>query len=368
MTVHDCHLVGFRNVEDERISFRDGVNVLVGNNGQGKTNLLEAIYLCSIGKSFRGADDSEMVGFERREALVSVDYSDEVRRQNISMQLMRGRRRRVTQNGVKVERMTQMVGCLGCVMFCPEHLSVVKSGPAERRRYLDIAISQLRPAYLASLQRYNKLLLQRNRLIKAAENDRRTFDETIDLWSVQLAAEAARISRMRLSYVRRARVLVAELFADMTDGGEVPNLIYAGSSRDEEDMYDDVAATEERYMRLLTENHTREIGAGSTLWGIHKDDITITLNGHPARVYASQGQQRSIALAMKLSEGEISRDQRGETPVMLLDDVLSELDARRREYLLGNISGRQVIMTCCEQLPMGEAHVVRVEDGKYFEN
>lgn len=366
MIVHDCHLVDFRNVADERISFCDGVNVLLGDNGQGKTNLLEAIYLSSIGKSFRGADDSEMVNFERDEALVSIDYSDSVRRQNISMKLMRGRRRRVTQNGLKVERMSQMVGNLSCVLFCPEHLSLVKSGPAERRRYLDIAISQMRPTYLTSLQRYNKLLLQRNRLIKAAGDDRRTFNETIDLWSAQMAAEAARISHMRLRYVRRARALVADLFADMTDGGEVPQLIYTGSSHDEEDMYDDVVATEKRYLRLLTENHDREIAARGTLWGTHKDDITILLNGHPARSFASQGQQRSIALAMKLSEGEISCADRGAAPVMLLDDVLSELDARRRDYLLSSISERQVIITCCENIPMGDTNVIRVENGRYF--
>lgn len=368
MIVHSCSIVGMRNIEDEQqVEFDEGVNVLMGDNGQGKTNLLESIYLCSIGKSFRGADDNEMICFERREGRVTVDYSDSLRRQSISMRLSRGRRRMVLHNGVRVERMSDMVGKLACVLFCPEHLSVVKDGPAARRNYLDIAISQLRPAYLSALQRYNKVLKQRNRLIKEAEHDRRTFDDTIDFWSMQLATEAAYISRARLNYIRQAREQVASFFSSMTDGTEVPELIYSGSSHDEEAMYDDLKAIEARYLQLLTSNHPREIGAGSTLWGPHKDDITILLNGHPARVYASQGQQRSIALAMKLSEGEISRAARGEAPVMLLDDVLSELDAGRREYLLKNIFGWQVIMTCCGDVPLDRgAKVLHVTGGRYF--
>lgn len=365
MIVHECRLSCFRNVSAATVGFSEGVNILVGNNGQGKTNLLEAIYLCSIGKSFRGADEAEMIGFGNTEAHVAVDYSDAVRRQSIEISMSRDRRRQVEHNRVRVGRMSDMVGCLSAVLFCPEHLSVVKDGPAERRSYLDVAISQLRPMYMASLQKYSKILKQRNKLIRDAESDRHTFDQTIDFWSAQLAAEAARISRMRLSYIRRARCLVAEFFRSMTGGSEVPQLIYAGSSHDEEDMYDDIAATEARYLSLLSENHAREICAGSTLWGIHKDDITILLNGHAARVFASQGQQRSIALAMKLSEGEISRAERGEYPVFLLDDVLSELDQRRRSYLINEISARQVIMSCCEGIPLTGARMIHVRDGEY---
>ena len=367
MIVHECRLSSFRNVGTAAVGFSDGVNILIGDNGQGKTNLLEALYLCSIGKSFRGADEGEMIKFGESEARVAVEYSDAVRRQSIEIRMSRELRRQVEHNRVKVGRMSDMVGCLSAVLFCPEHLSVVKNGPAERRSYLDVAISQLRPMYMASLQKYSKILKQRNKLIRDAEADRRTFDATIDFWSAQLAAEAARISRMRLSYIRRARELVASFFRDMTGGLEVPELRYAGSSHDEEDMYDDIAATEARYLSLLNDNHAREIGAGSTLWGVHKDDITILLNGHPARVFASQGQQRSIALAMKLSEGEISRAERGEYPVFLLDDVLSELDSRRRSYLNNEISGRQVIMTCCEGIPLTGARIIRVKGGEYEE-
>ncbi|MBQ9079619.1 MAG: DNA replication/repair protein RecF [Clostridia bacterium] len=366
MICHGCSVNNYRNVESAQIEFADEVNVLVGDNGQGKTNIVEAIYLCSVGRSFRGADEAEMIKFGESGAQISVDFSDSVRKQNITMHLFRDKRRQVEQNRVKITRMSDMIGSLSSVLFCPEHLSVVKEGPAMRRNYLDIAISQLRPVYISALQRYTKVLKQRNKLIRDAEDDRRTFNETIDFWSDQLAAEAATIARLRVEYLRRARVLVASFFSDMTGGREVPELIYAGSSHDEEDMYLDAAATKAKYLKLLSENHDREIGAGTTLWGIHKDDITINLNDHPARVFASQGQQRSIALAMKLSEGEICREERGEYPIFLLDDVLSELDAGRRNYLINEIKGRQVIMTTCETLPVGDAKVIKVDGGRYY--
>lgn len=356
---------GFRNIAGASVDFSDGVNILVGDNGHGKTNIVEAIYLASVGRSFRGADETEMIGFDAEAAAVSVDFADSLRGQNISLHLFRDKRRQVELNRVKITRMSDIVGTLSSVLFCPEHLSVVRDGPAMRRNYLDVAISQLRPVYMAALQRYGRILKQRNRLIRDAAEDRRAFNETVDFWSEQLAAEAAVIAGMRVSYIRRADGLVAGFFADMTGGRELPRLSYAGSSRDEQDFYLDAAAVRARYMSLLSSNHEREIGAGTTLWGIHKDDISIELNGHPARVFASQGQQRSLALAMKLSEGEICRTQKGEYPVLLLDDVLSELDARRREYLINEIKERQVIMTCCESVPVGGARIIQVRNGTY---
>lgn len=365
MICKKCSIRGFRNINEAEIAFSDGVNILVGDNGEGKTNVVEAIYLSSIGRSFRGADEEEMINFGSDCAEISVDFRDSIRDQNMTVRLFKDKRRQIEQNKVKITRMSDMVGSLSSVLFCPEHLSIVKEGPAMRRNYLDVAISQLRPLYISALQKYGKILKQRNKLIRLAEDDRKTFDETVDFWSEQLASEAATIAGMRVSYLKKARTLIAGFFADMTDGKEVPDLVYAGSSHDEEDFYTDHKATKEKYMKLLTENHDREIGAGTTLWGIHKDDIVINLNSHPARVFASQGQQRSIALAMKLTEGEISREQKGEEPVFLLDDVLSELDGRRREYLINEIEGRQVIMTSCESFTAGGARVIEVRKGTY---
>jgi DNA replication and repair protein RecF len=358
-------LENFRNAKHADLCFSDGVNILVGDNGEGKTNLVEAIGFASVGKSFRGADDGEMINFDENEALISVDFKDSIRHQNIMLRMYREKPRQVELNKVKIRRMSDMVGNLSTVIFCPEHLSIIKDGPSMRRNYLDVAISQLRPVYIASLSRYNQILRQRNKLIRDAVTDRRTFDETIDFWSEQLASEAAVISSFRAGYLKRASVHVAEFFKDMTRGNEVPELKYCGSSRDDEAFYSDRNAVKKKYIELLKSSHEREICAGTTLWGVHKDDIEVTLNGRPARIYASQGQQRSLALSLKLTEGEICREERGEYPVFLLDDVLSELDAGRRTYLISEIKNRQVIMTTCEPFECRGAEVIRVKKGEY---
>lgn len=358
-------LDNFRNIRHAELSFSDGVNILVGDNGEGKTNLVEAISFASVGKSFRGADDAEMINFDASEAMVSVGFRDSVRHQEISIRMSKEKQRQVELNKVKIRRMSDMVGSLSTVIFCPEHLSIIKEGPAMRRNYLDVAISQLRPVYIASLSRYNQILKQRNKLIRGAAEDRHTFDETIDFWSEQLAAEAAVIASFRTGYLSRAAVHVADFFRDMTAGLEQPGIKYAGSSHDPEEFYSDRAAVKKRYAELLNSSHEREIAAGTTLWGVHKDDMEVTLGGRPARIYASQGQQRSLALALKLTEGEICREERGEYPVFLLDDVLSELDAGRRAYLVGEIKNRQVIMTSCESPDCRGAEVIRVKKGSY---
>jgi DNA replication and repair protein RecF len=286
--------------------------------------------------------------------------------------LMAGRKRRMEQNGLPVAKMSELIGGLRVVLFCPEHLSIIKSGPELRRNFLDVAISQLKPVYMSSLQRYNKILKERNRLIKeAADNEaaRRVMEDTIDVWSEQLAHEGAIIARYRVEYIQKIRQAAALVFSDMTEGRESPDFHYLGTAHLScEEDYLDTKKTESAFLNLLTASHAREIGAGYTLWGVHRDDIDITLNGVCARLFASQGQQRSLALAMKLSEGEICREECSEHPVYLFDDVLSELDARRRDYLTGRIQGKQVILTTCEpseRQRMGEANVIKVENGTF---
>ena len=317
-----------------------------------------------------------MIGFGGDGASLNIDFRDSIRRQNISMRLYRGKRRQVELNRVTIRRLSDMVGELSTVLFCPGHLSIIQDGPAMRRNYLDVAISQLRPAYIASLQRYAQILKNRNKLIRDAEEDRRTFDATIDFWSAQLAEEAATITVMRAEYIRRVKGHVAEFFSDMMGGREIPDIVYdssaARSNHDTSVPVDDgfcfdKDAVRRKYLALLNNNHNREIGAGSSLWGIHKDDMIVYLNSHEARVYASQGQQRSLALSLKLTEGEICREEKSEYPIFLFDDVLSELDAGRRAYLTNQLGGRQVIMTCCEKLDLSGAKMIAVEGGKYRE-
>ena len=347
--------------------FHPGVHVLHGENAQGKTNLLEAIYFAAIGKSFRSLHAREAISFGCEAAAISLDFEAAGRMQNITMRLFQNKNRSVEKNHVRVGKMSELMGAFRAVLFCPEELALVKGGPAERRQFLDIAISAREPAYLAALQRYGHILKQRNALIRAAEKERSVFDATVDLWSEQLAREGAYIARSRKRYVEKAAPYLRACFAEMTNAGEVPELNYQGCDRAEVPDYEDLAAIEAHLFERLCKNHDREIGAGATLYGIHKDDLEVMLNGREARIYASQGQQRSLALALKLAEGELCREDCGEYPVFLFDDVLSELDAARREYLLHKIAGKQVILTTCEKIEEKTDHLILVEKGTFRE-
>lgn len=366
MECNRIKITDFRNIEHACIEFDAGVNILCGENAQGKTNLLEAIGFAAIGKSFRTAHDEEMLRFGGACAEVSLDFTDSQRRQNITIRMMNGRRKHIEQNGIKLGRVSDIVGAFRTVLFCPEHLSLIKDGPVERRNYLDVALSQLYPVYLKSLQRYNQILKQRNQLIRNAEEDRRTFDATVEFWSEQLAHEAAVISRYRYRYLQRIAEHMEVCFREMTGERERPSAVYVGSAKQAPEEYDDTERTEQAYKTLLSAHYDREIGAGSTLWGTHKDDIEILLNGKPARQFASQGQQRSLALAMKLAEGEVCAEICGEKPVFLFDDVFSELDASRRAYLSGKITDRQVIITTCEPSGIIGGKMIAVENGRFF--
>ena len=360
-------LKNYRNIEEAEVFFENGVNVLIGDNAQGKTNLLEGIYTFALGKSFRGANEADVIKFGENESLSMIGFTTNSRSdiQTLKIRLRKGSRRQIEMNGVRLERLSEMIGSFRAVLFCPEHLSLIKEGPSMRRNYLDVAISQFRPVYLRSLQRYHAILEQRNKLIKNAEDDRVTLDATIGLWSEQLAHEAAVIANFRSKYVKKVGEEVAKYFEKMTGMSEKVEMQYIGSSKQTEEEYGDIKAIENRYLQLLTENIDREIGASSTLWGIHKDDIEILINGKSARMFGSQGQQRSLALAMKLAEGDICFSETGDRPVLLLDDVLSELDEKRRKFLLSNVRDRQVIITTCEKTDFGEAKRINVEGGKY---
>lgn len=367
MICRKIEVTSFRNIAHAAVSFCDGINVLSGENAQGKTNLLEAVYYAAIGKSFRGQTGNELIRFGDPFSVISVDFSGHGREQNITARLIPGRVRTLEKNRVPIRRVSELVGEFRAVLFSPEHLSLVKEGPAERRQFLDIAVCGSEPLYLRSLQRYNQLLKQRNALLREAEENPRLFTETGEVWSAQLAHEAAVIAAYRYRYVGKAEKYVKECFAEMTGTREVPGLQYLGAAKEQTGLYGDAAALEAFFFRKLTENTAREIAAGATLWGTHKDDVEITLNGKSARSFCSQGQQRSLALALKMAEGEICREDCGEYPVFLFDDVLSELDAARREYLLQKIRGRQVILTTCERDGTPNGRKIFVQNGTFAE-
>lgn len=360
----------FRNIEYAYLDFSPNTNILIGENAQGKTNLLEAIYYTALCRSFRQGSDKDLIRFGCESAKIENIYADEIRDMNTTVTLFSDRRqKRIEQNGLKISKMSDMIGAFKVVLFCPEHLSIVKEGPSMRRSFLDVAISQIKPLYMKSLQRYQSILKERNSLIKQAQENRQLFDSTVDIWSEQLAVEAAKITAYRVEYLAELRKYVADIFSDMTGKREEPQLTYISSCKLDESELLDTKKVEESFRELYFTRHDREIGAEATLWGIHKDDVEISLNGNSARIFCSQGQQRSLALAMKLSEGEIiKKNCGGEYPVFLLDDVLSELDATRRRYLISNLTDKQVIMTTCEATDISGARVIYVKDGKYLEN
>ncbi len=365
MQVKKITLRDFRNIKEAAVEFTDGINVIYGDNAEGKTNLLEAVYFAAIGKSFRGQHINDLIRFGQGEATLSLEFNGRGRDQQIFLCLGAGRVRAAEKNRVKCRRMSELVGSFRAVLFCPEHLSLIKDGPAERRQFLDIAISAAEPLYLSALQRYNRVLKQRNALLKTAERDMALFRATVPVWSEQLAREGAYIARSRARYVRAAAEFVKKCFFEMTNEREEPELFYLGVGGKDDVDYEDLAATEKRLFQKLSENTEREIAAGSTLWGIHKDDIEVTLNGKSARSFCSQGQQRSLALALKIAEGELCKKDSGEYPVFLFDDVLSELDRGRREYLLRHARGKQVIMTTCEKEGLEADHLIIVKNGSY---
>ena len=227
MICNGISVENFRNIVNASVAFDPGVNILYGNNAQGKTSLLEAIYFISIGRSFRSAKESDIISFGKDFSRISLDYTDALRAQNITMCISKDRRRQVEQNGVKITKMSDVVGQLRAVMFCPEHLSMIQNGPSARRSYMDMAISRMSPSYMRSLQTYGVLLRQRNALIKSAYGNRAAFDATVELWSQRLAEEAAGISAQRLAFIRRIESHVATCFSEMTGLSGASSITFA---------------------------------------------------------------------------------------------------------------------------------------------
>lgn len=359
----------YRNISLETVSFSDGVNVLFGDNAQGKSNILEGIYFFARGRSFRGAREREMIRFGEKQAQLSLSFQKDSAQYPVTLEadLPHTGKKVLRRGGARLSGVREMIGSFRAVLFCPLHLSLVGGGPALRRSFLDIALSQLYPAYLDSLSRYNRILAQRNALIKSGVMG------DMAVWEVyarQLAHLGADIAARRCAYMSKLEKYVADIFAGMTEGREAPRLTYQSGAlpEDTSDAADIRSAGEERLFAALTGSIEREVRYGATLYGIHKDDISIRLNEREARSYASQGQQRSLALAMKLAEGEMAKTVGGEYPVFLLDDVLSELDGQRREFILRSLTGRQIIVTSCEPayFDTGAADAVRllhVQDG-----
>jgi len=366
MTADKITLCNFRNIENAEITFGGGINAVYGKNAQGKTNLLEAVYFFARGKSFRGATDREMVRFGAEGYRLSLHYSDS-RRQNLLESCYYDRKKQRSHNNVKLQSTADMIGRFNAVFFCPGHLGIVKGAPAERREFLDIAIAQTDPLYVEGLCEYKSALENRNALIRKMKDENRERDalylSELESWSLVLSKYAARTAKKRESYVAGLMGYAPAFLYEMTGGEEKLSLMYSCGF---DCPLPAEAELEAMYQRKMTESLQREIAAGTTLWGTHRDELEITINDKQAKCFASQGQQRSATLALKLSEGELCKNTTGEYPVFLLDDVLSELDEKRRKYLLTKAPGKQIILTSCEKLDYGGEMKLLVAQNGFF--
>lgn len=341
----------FRNIENETLKLSPGVNVIHGENAQGKSNMLEGIYFFARGRSFRASKDKEFIRFGESEAHLSLGFTrDESERiSTLTATIPNQGKKIITRNGAKLSSLKEMIGSFRAVLFCPAHLTLVDGGPSLRRSFLDIALSQLYPAYLDSLAQYNRALGQRTALLRDAAAGKKIDAYMWEIYADQLAKAGARIAARRWEYVGGLSDSVSEFFCEMTDGKEAPTLTYKSDAIEADMTYDDIITEGEKLLfDSITASLEKDIKYAMNSHGVHRDDIAIKINQKDARLYASQGQRRSLALSMKLAEGELSKKATGEFPVFLLDDVLSELDRNRRSYILGCLRHRQIIVTSCE--------------------
>ena len=358
MRVERIALSGFRNYDEEIVQFSPDVNVICGPNAQGKTNLLEAVYLLTGAHSFRTRFDKELIGFDCDWGSVLADVESAGRDQTIRLLFKRGQGRQVTVNGAK-KTSASLAGLMTAVLFSPDDLYLIKEGAAARRRLMDNAICQLRPGYASLLADYNKLYDNKTRILKDWR-EKPSLLSALDEFSDGLARCSARMIRYRASFVERLAEAAAPIHRDFSGGKEELELQYTTVST----VTDTRAPAEDIYRQILDHQRTHrqaELDAGSCLTGIHKDDILISVGGMAARSYASQGQARTAALSIKLAEREIFKAETGEYPVLLLDDVLSELDGGRQEFVLNRIGGGQTLITCCE-----DENISRRTGGRVF--
>lgn len=333
MILKSIELKNFRNYKNLSITFDRGTNILFGDNAQGKTNILEAAYLSGTTKSHKGSKDKELIRFGESEAHLRTITQRQGKEYQIDMHLKKNSSKGIAVNQVPVKRASELFGLLHMVFFSPEDLNIIKNGPSERRRFLDAELCQLDRIYLSDLAAYNKILNQRNKLLKDMVY-RPELSDTLPIWDMQLAETGKKIIRRRSQFVEELSGIVRDIHAKISGGKEELALTYEPS------------IAEADYERELERTHVRDTKLCQTSIGPHRDDLLFSIKGVDIRRFGSQGQQRTSALSLKLSEIELVKRSIHDTPVLLLDDVLSELDSSRQNYLLNNISDIQTIITC----------------------
>ena len=333
MYIESLDLKNYRNYEELHMTFAEGTNVLYGDNGQGKTNILEAVFMCAAAKSHRGARDRDMIRFGSDEAHIRMRLRREGLPYVIDMHLKKNAPKGIAINGVPVRKVSELFGTLHTVCFSPEDLDIIKEGPAVRRRFMDIELCQLESLYVPSLINYNKILLQRNSLLKDMQG-REGFEESLDVFDEQLVKYGCEVIREREKFINNLKPVIERIQQSIAGYSEKLSISYEKDTSIEE------------YAERLRSRRNEDIRQRVTLCGPHRDDIGFYADGKDLRRFGSQGQQRTAALSLKLAEIELVRQRTGDDPVLLLDDVLSELDSGRQDNLLNTISSIQTIVTC----------------------
>lgn len=360
MNVTSLQLQNFRNFEMQNFEFSPGVNILLGDNAQGKTNVIEALWLFSACKSFRVSDDRPFLRIGEHRAAIYGEYERNGRLYRPVMKFYDDKRREIFLNNVAV-RPREIVGQFPAVLFFPDHLTLVKGSPELRRKFLDLALCQCEPDMLLLLNEYNKVHQQRNALLKQYR-ERIDAKEALDIWDEKIASLSAKIAWKRYEYITEMIPFAQKVMEEISGGRERLDIDYKTvcrmPARDLEDL-------EDKFFYALKSNREKDIYSGHTSTGVHRDDFDLYVNGENAKIYASQGQQRSVVMALKMAEADLLRKATGEFPIMLFDDVFSELDPYRRSYIIERIRGRQVILSCCEDTgDFAEAKIFRIKGGE----
>lgn len=362
MKINSISLENYRNIGSLRLDFED-VNIIWGENAQGKTNLIEAIYLFTGSHSFRGAKDKELIKFGEDKGRLNIDFYSNNREQNAEIILCE--RKKALLNGVSKKSASVLGDEIKAIIFSPVHLTMIKDGPNERRKFVDNALCQLKSNYAELLKSYHRILSQRNAILKKSE-ELEQIDAFLDIWDINLAKIGAKIIFQRMKYIEAIMPYIKDIFIGLSSGREEIELKYIGADEYELDIND----IEKKLLESISSHHKADFYNKTTTKGPHRDDIEILINGKAAKTFASQGQQRSCVLALKLAEAALLKERTNIQPVALLDDVMSELDEGRQDYILNHIKNCQVFITCCDKetiLRLKQGKTFHIQDGKLIE-
>lgn len=356
MWINNIKINNFRNYKKLDLELNNEINIFYGQNAQGKTNIIESIFLCSIGKSFRAKKDKDMINLEEGNASIEINFKKSDRQGKIKIEL--GNKKNIFLNGIKLKRLSELLGNINVVIFTPDDINILKGGPQNRRRFLDIMISQLKPNYMYSLNLYLKTIQQRNNYLRQIKQENKNED-LLDIWDEKLAELAMNIYNYRKEFINKIREKIKNIHYEITDNKENFEIEYITDCK-----------TKNQYLELLKQRRKLDIIKGFTTKGIHRDDFVIYINNKQLDVYGSQGQNRTAILSLKLSELNIIYDEIGEYPILLLDDFMSELDQDRRNRFLEKIKDTQVIITCTEKIDIENKNILiyNVQDGKVFKH